>query len=235
MTAAQVIKELRPLGSESYRRILSNHGIPDTCLGVKVEHLKRFQKRIKKDYQLALDLFDTGIYDAMYLAGLVADESRMTRKDLKNWVAKANCDAIRGSAVAWVAAEDPHGWDLALEWIDSKKPAVAMTGWATLGSLVAVKDDAELDLPELTHLLQRVQSTIHDQPDPVRSCMNGFVIAVGTYVKPLCDAAIATAKKIGPVSVDMGNTACQVPSAVGRIKKAQSRGSVGKKRKTARC
>jgi hypothetical protein len=36
-----------------------------------VEELKKIQKRIKKDYQLALDLYDTGIYDAMYLAGLI--------------------------------------------------------------------------------------------------------------------------------------------------------------------
>ena len=35
-----------------------------------------FQKRIKMDYQLALDLYETGNYDAMYLAGLIADDAR---------------------------------------------------------------------------------------------------------------------------------------------------------------
>ena len=50
--------------------------------------LKKIQKRVKKDYRLALDLYDTGIYDAMYLAGLIADDAKMTKKDLERWVNK---------------------------------------------------------------------------------------------------------------------------------------------------
>jgi 3-methyladenine DNA glycosylase AlkD len=37
--------------------------------GVKIGDLKVIQKKVKKDHQLAMELFDTGIYDAMYLAG----------------------------------------------------------------------------------------------------------------------------------------------------------------------
>ena len=46
---------------------------------------------------------------------------------------------------------------------------------------------------------------------------------------------IAAGKKIGPVQVDMGNTSCQVPSAPEQIEKARSRGTIGKKRKSAKC
>ena len=46
----------------------------------KIEDLKKIQKRIKKDYRLALDLYDTGIHDAMYLAGLIADDAKMTKQ-----------------------------------------------------------------------------------------------------------------------------------------------------------
>ena len=56
------------------------HGAREPFFGVKVEHLKKIQKRIKKDYQLALDLYDTGISDAMYLAGLIADDEKMTKE-----------------------------------------------------------------------------------------------------------------------------------------------------------
>ncbi len=65
--------------------------------------------------------------------------------------------------------------------------------------------------------------------------MNGFVISVGTYVKPLLSAAKQTAKTIGVVSVDMGDTACKVPLATDYIKKVETMGRVGKKRKTAKC
>src|SRR5437667_4323426 len=143
MTAAEIIVELKPLAKESYKKVLLNHGIREPVLGVSVEHLKKIQKRIKKDYQLALDLYDTGIYDAMYLAGLIADDTQMTKKDLQRWIANATHSPLAGSTVPWVAAGSPHGWELALEWIDSKRALTAAAGWATLGSLVSIKNDSD--------------------------------------------------------------------------------------------
>jgi 3-methyladenine DNA glycosylase AlkD len=235
MTAEEIVRELKPLGSDAYKKILFNHGVQEPVFGVKVESLKKIQKRVKKDYQLALDLFDSGIYDAMYLAGLIADDPKMTKKDLRHWAEKANCPSISEYTVSWVAAEGIHGWELALEWIDSKKESVASSGWATLSGLVSLKDDKELDLNELKQLLQRIQKTIHDQPNRVKYVMNGFVIAVGCYVESLTDLALKTADKIGPVEVEMSGTACKVPLASESIQKVQKRGAIGKKRKTVKC
>lgn len=235
MTAQEILDEMQPLGRESYKKVLLNHGVKEPIFGVKVEDMKKIQKRIKKDYQLALDLYDTGVYDAMYLAGLVADDLKMSKKDLQRWVEKANCASLCNYTVSWVAAESNHGREVALQCIDSKSEPIASAGWATLGSLVSIKDDAELDLAELKQLLERVQKTIHEQPNRVRYCMNGFVIAVGCYVKALTTQALQTAAKIGKVSVDVGDTSCKVPFASDYIKKVQQRGSIGKKRKTAKC
>ena len=234
-TAKELVDELRPLGSESYRKVLRNHGVPDPMFGVKIEHLKKIRRRVKKDYRLALDLYDTGNYDARYLAGLIADETQMTEMDLRHWLATANCGAVVEYVVARVAAETEHGHDLALEWIDAADESAASAGWATLSSLVSVKDDAALDVDELKGLLARVQDTIHAQPDRVRYVMNGFVIAVGSYVKGLAALAIRTGKAVGTIEVDMGNTACKVPFAPDYIQMVKDRGAVGKKRKTARC
>jgi 3-methyladenine DNA glycosylase AlkD len=235
MTADEIVEQLRPLGKDSYKKVLLNHGILEPMFGVKIEELKKFQKRIKKDYQLALDLFDTGIYDAMYLAGLIADDSKMTKKDLRRWAEKANCPLLSEYTVPWVAAEGQHGIELAREWIESDKELVAASGWATFACLVALKDDAELDLAELKRLLQRVQKTIHKQPNRVRYVMNGFVIAVGVYVVALTELALETAAAIGRVTVNMDGTACKVPSAPEYIQKVQARGALGKKRKTVKC
>jgi 3-methyladenine DNA glycosylase AlkD len=235
MTANEILNELKPLGRDSYKKVLLNHGVREPVFGVKIEDLKKIQKRVKKDYRLALDLYDTGVYDAMYLAGLIADDSKMTRKDLRHWLENANSPALCTYTVAWVAAESNYGRELALEWIDSDREDTAATGWATLTGLVAITDDADLDLAELKRLLHRVQKTIHDQPDRVRYVMNGFVIAVGSYVQGLTDLALQTAAKIGPVTVDMGGTACKVPAAAEYIQKVRQRGAIGKKRKTAKC
>jgi 3-methyladenine DNA glycosylase AlkD len=235
MTAAQIVDQLKSLGREPYKRILLNHGIAEPVLGVKIEELKKIQKRVKKDHALAMELYDTGIYDAQYLAGLIADETKVTPKDLRRWLARANSAVACGNVVATVAADSPHGWALAREWIDSPDERTVQTGWTALAALVSVKDDADLDVPELKRLLKRVGKTIHDQPNRVRYAMNGFVISVGCYVKALTELAIETGEAIGEVSVDMGNTACSVPAAPAYIRKVMNRGTVGKKRKTSRC
>lgn len=234
-TAKDILAELKPLGSASYKNALLNHGVKEPFYGVKIEDLKKIQKRIKKDYQLALDLYATGVYDAMYLAGLIADEKKMTRKDLQRWIEKANSPTHCAYTVPWVAAESNHGRELALEWIGSSKEDVAVAGWNTLSGLVALKEDAELNLKEIRQLLQRVGKTIHAAPNRVRYAMNGFVIAVGSYIQSLTDEATAIARKVGPVTVDMGDTSCKVPDAAAYINKVKQRGAIGKKRKTVRC
>ena len=65
--------------------------------------------------------------------------------------------------------------------------------------------------------------------------MNNFIIAVGGSVPELTDEAILTAAAIGPVQVNMGNTACKVPPAADYIRKMEAAGQLGKKKKMARC
>lgn len=235
MKAKEIVDELRGLGSASIKKVLMAHGAPEPIFGVKVEDLQKIRKRIRKDYRLALDLFDTGIYDAMYLAGLIADDLQMSREDLQHWVERVHCYGLAEYTVAWVAAESRHGWEMALRWIDSDQETIAAAGWSTLSSLVSIKPDAELDLPTLKKLLGRVKKTLHSQPNRVRYTMNGFLISVGAYVVALTAEAEEAAKAVGEVKVDMNGTACKVPDAVGTIDKIRQRGTLGKKRKTAKC
>lgn len=170
----------------------------------------------------------------MYLAGLIADDAQMTKEDLRCWVTGASAP-LAGSTVPWVAAGSRYGRELALEWIESDKELVASAGWATLSGLVATKKDAELDLSEIEALLLRVERTIHRAPNAVRYEMNGFVIAVGSYVQALTSLAREVGERVGRVTVDLGNTACQVPFVPDFIRKVEKRGAIGKKRKTAKC
>lgn len=234
MTAKSILDEIKPLGAEGYKKILLRHGAKEPCYGVKIEELKKIQKRVKVDYRLALDLYDTGVYDAMYLAGLIADDAKMTKQDLRGW-AKRACAPLAGCTVAWVAAGSPHARELALEWIEADDEVVAMAGWATLSCLVSFKEDAELDTLELKKLLQRVQKTIHEAPDAVRRQMNMFVISVGCYVSALTSAAKEIGEKTGKLKVDVGATACQVPFAPDYIRKVEQRGAIGKKRQAVKC
>jgi hypothetical protein len=119
MNVTEIMAELQAKGSESIKKILVKHGVKEPFFGVKIEYLKPIQKKIKKDYQLAKDLFATGNADAMYLAGLIADDEHMTKADLQIWVEHAVSNNIGEYTVPWVTAGNPHGFELALGWIDS--------------------------------------------------------------------------------------------------------------------
>lgn len=236
MNAQEILDELQAMGSEKYKNLLMrNHGVQEPCFGVKIGDMKTIQKRIKKDYQLALDLYDTGNYDAMYLAGLIADDARMTPKNLQHWAEKAYGGALPGTTVATVAAGSPHGWEMALQWIESPTPRIAVAGWSTLSCLVALKADPELDLPKFKQLIIHIQQSIHETSDAVRYAMNGFIISVGCYVQSLTEFALQAGEQIGTITADLGNNQCQTPFAPDYIRKVQERGTIGKKRKTVKC
>lgn len=231
MDVKTVMTQLQAYGNEGIKKILLKHGVLEPFFGVKVEHLKVIQKKIKKDYQLAKDLYATGNADAMYLAGLIADEDKMTEKDLTQWVANAKSTNIGDFTVPWIAAESKHGYKLAQEWVQSKAEHIAAAGWATLSSLVSIKPDTELDILALKKLLAHVEANIHKAPDRVRSKMNGFVIALGSFVPALTADALAAAKKIGTVTIIKEGTACKTPDAATYINKVKTKGTLGKKRK----
>ena len=227
--------DLKSHGSDSIKKILLKHGVREPFFGVKIEHLKTIQKQIKKDYTLAKELYATGNADAMYLAGLIADDEKMTKADLRTWIKHALSANIAEHTVPWVAAGSPYGYELALEWIDSPEDRIAVAGWSTLSHLASLLPDEDLDLHKLKSLVAHVVTGIHSAGNRVRYTMNGFLISVGSYVPSLTADALAAAKKIGPVSVDMNGTACLVPDAAAYIEKVKAKGTLGKKKKTVKC
>jgi 3-methyladenine DNA glycosylase AlkD len=234
-TVDKVVAELKKKGSEQTRKTYLRHGAPSNMYGVSIADLKTIAKRIKGNQGLACALYETGNVDAMYLAGMVADGSQMSKKQLESWAQNANWQMLSEYTVPWVASESPHARELAMKWIGSKKESIATSGWCTYAGIMATTLDDELDLAEINKLLARVVNEIDAAPNSVRYVMNKFVIAVGTYVKPLLNQAKAAAKTIGAVSVDMGDTACKVPLASDYIAKAESSGRVGRKRKSIKC
>ncbi|MDD3686463.1 MAG: DNA alkylation repair protein [Bacteroidales bacterium] len=235
MTVDEIMLQLKEFGSETTKKTYLKHGAKEPLFGVKVEDMKKILKKTKKNHELSIQLFATGNFDAMYLAGLMADETKITEEQLNKWVDMAYWSWISEYAVPWVAAETSFGFEIGLNWIKSEKETTASAGWATLAYFAAVNDDLKLDINKYSQLLDYVAENIHNAQNRVRYVMNGFVIAIGTHVKELNPKAKDIAKKIGIVNVIMDGTACKVPLATDYITKIEVAGKVGKKRKTARC
>jgi 3-methyladenine DNA glycosylase AlkD len=235
MTTSEIVEKLKALGSDQIRRILMNHGAKEPVFGVKIEELKKILKTEKGNNPLALELFQTGIYDAMYLAGLIADGARMSVEEIRGWAETAYGSGISEYTVPWVATENPHGYELAKEWIESPDTVIAATGWSTFSNIVSVWPDDQLDHDHLSALLARVEKTIHPSPDGIRGAMNGFVICVGCYVPNLMEDCLATTGRIGVISMVKSGKACKIPSAADYIAKVNKMGRTGLKRKMVKC
>ncbi|MBU0983853.1 MAG: DNA alkylation repair protein, partial [candidate division Zixibacteria bacterium] len=108
-----------------------------------------------------------------------------------------------------------------MKWIKSGREFVRATGYSALAS--ALKDGAEISDDDCIELLARIESEIHESPNRARHAMNNAVIAIGVFRPHLGTAAAETARRIGHVEVDHGETSCKTPDAVAYIKKALAR------------
>ena len=222
-------------GSESTKKIWVKHGAKEPFFGVKIADLKVLQKKLKGDQALALQLYATGNGDAQYLAGMLVDGRQLTAAQLQTWAETANWTMISGTIVPCAASEHPDAFALASKWIDAQSEAVAISGWRTLAALATIVPDTDLPIKKFAALLDRVAKKLAASPDDVRLAMNAFVIAAGTYVGPLGDHAIASARRIGKVEADLGDTACKIPDAEPYILKCRRGAPIAPKRKTIRC
>lgn len=235
MNFKEVMTFLESVGSESTKKILVRHGAKEPFFGVKAADIKKVVKKVKKDHDLAMALYDTGNSDAMYLAALISDESKMTKADLQNWADKAYWYYLSEYSIAWATAESPFAEELADEWIESDKVTLASSGWATWSNIVLLRQDDELDLNKLEALMKKAEEGIHEGENRLNYAKNGFIIAAGGAVKALTAKAIEAGNRIGKVKVNMGETACKVPYIPEYLAHMEKMGRIGKKKKTVKC
>ncbi len=235
MTTNEIMEYLKAHGSEQTKKVLYNHGAREPFYGTKIEDYKKLIKKNKFDNTIALELYATGNSDAMYMAGLIADGSKMTKEQLQLWVEKAYWKYLSEYTIPWVATENKYGLELALEWVKSGKENIASAGWSTLSGIVSVKPDEELDFDLIKELFKIIVTDLSKSPNRVRFTMNMFVLSVACYVMPLHDHALEVANIIGKVNVSMGKTACKIPSAIEYVEKVKKAGKLGQKRKTIKC
>lgn len=214
MHFSQVMEQLERAGTEQNRKTYGRHGVPAPLFGVSTAELKKLQKAIRKDQDLARELWQTGNYDAQVLATMICDPASMSEQDLDDWIGAAPYNAL-AAYVAGVAARSPHARGRIQAWTASGDEFIAQAGWNILGE-IALKDKT---LPEsyFAPFVEHIRKHLHQQPNRTRYAMNGALIAIGVRTPALEKQALAAAAEIGKVDVDHGDTSCQTPDATSYI------------------
>ena len=218
MTVAEVMRELKRAGSAQTRKTYARHGAQEPMFGVSFATLKTLMKRIDVDHDLAVELWDTGNFDARNLAVKIGDPGRMTSADLDRWGRETSAPRLGVGYVAMIASEGPHAAKKVGQWLASSDDKERCHGWSLLGQL-ARRDETIPDSFFEKRLAEIVRS-IHAAPNAEREGMNLAVIAIGCRSAALRKAAMAAAKRIGKVEVDHGDTACKTPDAAEYIEKS---------------
>jgi 3-methyladenine DNA glycosylase AlkD len=116
-TAADVVAQLEALADPGFQAdLVPRYGIhSQPALGVRMAAMKKVGKAIGTDHDLALALWDTGIYEARTVAGFVADPALLTAERMDAWARDFDSWAIvdsicfnlfdRTGPLAWAAVD----------------------------------------------------------------------------------------------------------------------------------
>ena len=220
MTVSEVLAELKKMGTAQNVKIYRRHGAQGDLFGVSFANLNILKKKIKKDHELAEELWMTGNADAQSLATMIADADKMTSKDVDSWAKLLNyyllSDLYSGLVAKTKFAETKYK-----KWITSKNEYVKQCGYNIISSLLMKEHD--FSKAELKSLLSSIKKNIHSESNRAKHAMNMTLISIGIYREDLRELAKETATKIGKVDVDHGETSCKTPDAVPYIEKAVKR------------
>jgi 3-methyladenine DNA glycosylase AlkD len=219
-----VMRELEALGTERTKKSYLSRGVSEPLFGVATGAMKPLKKQIGVDQALADRLWDSGNYDAMYFAGMIADVRVMTEADFERWIDGAHGPMLSDFVVAVTLAESDLAQGIANRWIRSGEENRASAGWACYEWLLGWRPDSYFEPETIRELLELASSGIHGASPHLKHAMNGFIVAVGVSYEPLHGEARETATGID-----------EAGSAAERIRKAAEQGKIGFKRRAVRC
>jgi 3-methyladenine DNA glycosylase AlkD len=171
-TVDDVLAELATLEDPKIRAVNERHGDDH---GVNLTKLRGVAKRLKKQQDLARQLWITDDTAAKLVAILISRPKAFERDELDAMLREARVPKIHDWLVNYVVKKSPHAEELRLAWFDDPDPVVASAGWALTSERVA-KQPEGLDL---SGLLDLVEAQMRDAPDRLQWAMNTCLAQIG--------------------------------------------------------
>jgi 3-methyladenine DNA glycosylase AlkD len=196
--AADVRAALAWLKSRSSKATLAGmarYGIPsDKALGVSMKDIKALGTALGPNQELAIALWDTGVYEARMAASFVGDPARLTAAQMDGWCREfdnwAFCDAMSFN----LFDRTPHAWAKVAQWSSRRREFEKRTAFALLWSLT-VHDKAAADTVFLDGLAL-IDREAGDDRHFVKKAVNMALRAIGKRNRALNTAALDVARRL---------------------------------------
>jgi 3-methyladenine DNA glycosylase AlkD len=198
VSAAQVreiLDQLKRRGSKKNVDGMARYAIvAPKAFGVSVGDLRDMGKDIGHDHTLALELWDSGWYEARMLSAFVDDPKLVTpaqmdrqARDFDNW---AICDTL----CFHLYDKTPHAWAKIEKWGGQKPEFVKRASFALLAS-VALHDKKAPDEPFIKSL-KLIEREATDERNFVKKAVNWALRGIGGRNPALFEAAGEVAKRL---------------------------------------
>ena len=127
---------LKRHGSKRTRDGMARYGLPsDRAFGVSVGTIQQLSKRIGRNHDLAIALWDTGWYETRMLATFVDEPERVTAAQMDNWCARFDNWGICDTACFHLFDRTPHAWRKVTQWARRRDEFQKRAAFALLASL----------------------------------------------------------------------------------------------------
>jgi len=171
--------------------------VGDQRMGVSVPDMRRIAKDIGKNHQLALKLWDTGIPEAMIVAGMVAEPDKLTEEQMEDWVVDINSWDICDQVCMNLFEKSPYAEQKIFEWSAREEEFVKRTAYALIACLAWHDKDASDQA--FTKYFPVIKNGSTDDRNFVKKAVNWALRNIGKRNIELNQAAIQVAREIQAV------------------------------------
>jgi 3-methyladenine DNA glycosylase AlkD len=194
-TVGRALSELKRYGEKRNVEGMARFGIrAKKVLGVSKPKLDEIVRKIGKNHDLGLKLWETGIHDARLLGMLISEPQKVTAAQMERWVRDFdNWDVCDGTCCHLFVEAKP-AWQKAFAWSSRTKEFEKRAGFA-LAAYLAVHDKATADAP-FRKYLKIIQREAWDDRNFVRKAVNWALRNIGKRNAGLNRDAIACAERI---------------------------------------
>ncbi len=211
-----VMRALRREGTAQNRKLFPRQGATGEIFGVSPAAIKDLAQKVQTNHLVAEELWFSGNFDAQMLAPLLADPRALDDDALDRWARLVKC-APTSAAFGGAAARSAAALTRFTEWATSREEFTLTVAYDTLSAML--RGGVPVDDALLFSVLDRIEGQVHSAPSRARTSMIEALIAVGDCCPHLRAAALAAARRIGPVRTLHGPTAPAAPDAIAAISK----------------
>jgi 3-methyladenine DNA glycosylase AlkD len=194
LTAAQLIERLREMGNPENAAGMARFGInPANTLGVSMPQIRELAKG-RRDQQLSLELWASGIHEGRILAALVGDPAKVTPEQMDAWVLDFDSWDVCDQVCMNLFDRTPSAFEKAVEYAGREEEFVKRAGFALMACL-AWHDKQAVD-QKFLDLLPVIQREAADGRNFVKKAVNWALRQIGKRNPALGQASVATAREI---------------------------------------